>query len=70
MSIVKSEIDSRVAMYRLSKDIRETYAINSASGSFIEFESNIDADEYFETVQYYTAEDDGHFNLYRKIGVR
>jgi competence protein ComGC len=67
ISIVRSEIDARVAMYRISKDIRETISITYISDSMIEFESNIDSDEYYETVQYYTVQEDSHYNLYRKI---
>lgn len=67
ISIVRSEIDARLAMYRISKDIRETNNIISANNTEVIFESNIDADEYYERVRYYLAADGSHYDLYRQI---
>jgi hypothetical protein len=67
ISIVRSEIDARLALYRISKDIRETHNIISANNSEVIFESNIDVDEYFEEVRYYLAADGSHYDLYRQV---
>lgn len=67
INIVKSEMDARLALYRISKDIRETHKIISASNSEVIFESNIDVDEYYETVRYYLEADESHYDLYRQI---
>lgn len=67
ISIVRSEIDARLALYRISKDIRETHNIISANNTEVIFESNIDADEYYETVRYFLSADGTHYDLYRQI---
>jgi competence protein ComGC len=67
ISIVKSEIDARTALYRISKDIRETHYIKTAGDNEVIFESNIDSDEYFEEINYYTVSEDSHYNLYRQV---
>ena len=67
INIVRSEIDSRVALYRISKDIRETNKIISASDSEVIFDSNIDSDEYYEEVRYYIVAEGTHYDLYRQI---
>ncbi len=67
ISIVKSEIDARLVLYRISKDIRETHKIITADEHEVIFDSNIDSDEYYERVRYYLVSDGGHYNLYRQI---
>jgi type II secretory pathway pseudopilin PulG len=67
ISIVKSEIDARLAIYRISKDIRETHNIISADDYEVIFESNIDSDEYYERVRYYLVPDGSNYDLYRQI---
>ncbi len=67
ISIVRSEIDARLVLYRISKDIRETNDIITASDSEVIFKSNVDGDEYFERIRYYLVAEDSHFNLYRQV---
>jgi prepilin-type N-terminal cleavage/methylation domain-containing protein len=67
VNIVRSEIDARLALYRISKDIREVDEILSADVHEVSFKSNVDADEYFETVYYYLQSEGGHYNLYRQV---
>jgi competence protein ComGC len=67
ISIVKSEIDARLALYRISKDIRETHNIVAANEYEVIFDSNIDSDEYYERVRYYLIADGSHYDLYRQI---
>ncbi len=68
ITITKSVIDSRVAMYGMSKDIRESMDMLTADGNGIKFSSNIDSDAEFETVYYYLAETaEGDFNLMKEV---
>jgi len=67
INIVRSEIDSRLMLYRISKDIRETHNIISASEYEVVFDSNIDSDEYYERVRYFLSDNDGHYDLYRQV---
>ena len=68
ISSTTSEIDARVAMYRISKDIREAISIEEASSDGVKFISNVDSDEEFEEVYYYLEYTEyGHYNLYRKV---
>jgi len=67
INIVKSEIDARVVIYRISKDIRETHDIITANNNEVVFLSNIDGDEYYERIRYYLVAEDSHFNLYRQV---
>jgi len=67
ISIVRSEIDARVALYRITKDIRETHKIISASQDEVIFDSNIDSDEYYERVRYYLVANQDHYDLYRQV---
>jgi type II secretory pathway pseudopilin PulG len=62
-----SEIDSRLIMYRISKDIREATIISEAESSSTTFKSNVDDDEDYETVRYYLESEDGHYTIYRKV---
>lgn len=68
INITKSEIDSRIAMYSIGKDIRESLDVMLADNSEIEISSNIDSDEEFETVRYYlAATDEEDFNLMKEV---
>ena len=58
-----SEIDARVAVYRISKDLREAANISIADDDEITFKSNVDADEAIELVHYYLDGSD----LYREV---
>jgi prepilin-type N-terminal cleavage/methylation domain-containing protein len=62
-----SEIDSRLIMYRISKDIREAVEISEAESSSTTFKSNVDDDEVYETVRYYLETENGYYTLYRKV---
>ena len=67
INIVKSEIDARLVLYRISKDIRETNDIITANSNEVIFKSNVDEDEYYERIRYYLIAEDSHFNLYRQV---
>jgi prepilin-type N-terminal cleavage/methylation domain-containing protein len=67
INIVRSEIDARTALYRISKDIRETHEIKFANYDEVVFLSNIDEDEYYEEINYYLVAEDSHYNLYRQV---
>jgi prepilin-type N-terminal cleavage/methylation domain-containing protein len=67
INIVKSEIDARLVLYRISKDIRETNDIITANTNEVIFKSNVDEDEYYERIRYYLVAEDSHFNLYRQV---
>jgi len=68
VKIAKSEIDSRVAVYSISKDVRESLDILLADNTEIKFSSNIDADDEFETVHYYLElKTDGSYDLMKEI---
>ena len=67
INIARSEIDARVVIYRISKDIRETHDIITANTDEVKFLSNVDGDEYYEEIWYYLVSEDSHFNLYRQV---
>jgi len=67
VDITTSEINSRLIMYRISKDIREAIEISEAGSSSITFKSNVDDDDEYETVRYYLEPEDGHYILYRTV---
>ena len=67
VDITTSEIDSRLIMYRISKDIREAIEISEARASSITFKSNVDDDDDYETVRYYLEPGDGYYTLYRIV---
>jgi len=67
INIVRSEIDARLVLYRISKDIRETNDIITANSNEVIFKSNVDEDEYYERIRYYLVAEDSHFNLYRQV---
>jgi prepilin-type N-terminal cleavage/methylation domain-containing protein len=67
INIVRSEIDARLVLYRISKDIRETNDIITANNNEVIFKSNVDEDEYYERIRYYLVAEDSHFNLYRQV---
>lgn len=67
INITKSEIDSRLVIYRISKDIRESTSIISADNDGITFLSNVDSDENYEEISYSLESDSGHFNLVRSV---
>lgn len=67
INIVRSEIDARLMLYRISKDIRETHNIVSASEHEVTFDTNTDSDEYYERVRYFLSDNDGHYDLYRQV---
>jgi len=62
-----SMADSRVVMYKLSKDLREASNITEAKVDSITFKSNIDDDSDEEEVNYYLTETNGYYTLYRKV---
>lgn len=67
IDIAASEIDSRLALYRMSKDIRETFYVTSADYNSITFSCNVDDDDAYETVSYYLESEDSHYRLMRQV---
>lgn len=67
INIARSQIDARLVLYRISKDIRETNVIETAENREVIFYSNVDDDEYFEKVRYYLQDVDSHFSLFRQV---
>lgn len=67
ISMAQSEMDARVALYRITKDLRETHNIIMADNDEIIFDTNVDADDYFEQVHYYLSADGSCYDLYRQV---
>ena len=67
INITKSEIDSRLAIYRISRDIREATSIISAEDDRVSFVSNVDSDENYEEVSYLLESENGYYNLVRSV---
>lgn len=67
IEITTSGIDSRVTMYRISKDLREAINLTKAENDEIIFQSDTDSDGDYEILNYYLADTDGHYSLYRKV---
>ncbi len=67
INTVRSEIDARLVIYRISKDIRETHDIITANNNEVVFLSNVDDDEYYERIRYNLIPEESHFNLYRQV---
>jgi len=67
INIAKSEIDSRLAIYRISRDIREATSIISAEDDRVSFISNVDPDDSYEEVSYSLESDNGYYNLVRSV---
>ena len=68
ITITKSEIDSRVAMYAIGKDLRESLNVLIADNSEVKFYSNIDSDKEFEIVRYYLQlTSEGYYDLMKEI---
>jgi len=71
IEITTSGIDSKTAIYRMSKDLREAKDISIAENDRIIFTSNVypeyDSFEVFEEVNYYLVSENSYYNLYRKV---
>jgi len=67
VDVTTSVIDSKTAMYRVSKDLREIIDISSAEADDITFRSNVDDDEGYEVLEYYLSAEEGYYNLYREV---
>ena len=68
IDITTNEIDARVAVYRMSKDLREGANFTIAEADEISFNSNVDLDEDLEEVHYYLQlHEDGFYELFRQI---
>ncbi|MCG2790263.1 MAG: prepilin-type N-terminal cleavage/methylation domain-containing protein [Actinomycetia bacterium] len=67
IEVTTSGIDSRVTIYRISKDLREATNLTRAENDEIIFTSNVDSDDDYEVVNYYLVNEEGYYNLYRKI---
>ena len=67
IDITRSGIDSRLAIYRMSKDIREANGIILAKDDQIKFLSNVDSDSNYEEISYFLENENGYFNLIRNV---
>jgi prepilin-type N-terminal cleavage/methylation domain-containing protein len=67
INITRSQIDARLALYRMSKDIREAGSFSIADADHIRFLSNIDADEDYEEVDYYLESEEGYYLLVKTV---
>jgi len=67
VEMTTSMADSRVVMYRLTKDLRESSDISQADSDSIIFTSDVDDDGDDEEVNYYLTSVDSYYELYRKI---
>jgi competence protein ComGC len=69
IDLTTNEIDARVAVYRISKDLREATNFTKADNDEIKFNSNVDVDEDIEVVRYYLQlhEDGVYYELLRQI---
>jgi len=67
INITRSQIDARLAIYRMSKDIREAGSFSIADADHISFISNIDADEEYEEVDYYLQSEEDYYLLVRTV---
>lgn len=68
IDITTNEIDARVVIYRITKDLREAIDISTAKDDEMIFKGNVDVDEDMESVRYYAQlHDDGYYELYRQI---
>ena len=67
INITRSEIDARLAIYRMSKDIREANSITIANDDQLKFLSNTDSDSAYEEIDYYLESEDGFYNLIRDV---
>jgi prepilin-type N-terminal cleavage/methylation domain-containing protein len=67
INITRSQIDARLALYRMSKDIREAGSFSIADAGHIRFLSNIDTDEDYEEVDYYLQSEEGYYLLVRTV---
>jgi len=59
--------DARLAVYRITKDLRQASSLETAEYDNIIFYSNIDADDEPEKVKYNLVSEDVYYNLYREI---
>lgn len=68
IDLTTSEIDARVAVYRITKDLREAANFSIADVDELSFNSNVDLDDDIEVVYYYLqGHEDGYYELYRQI---
>jgi hypothetical protein len=68
INLTTNEIDARVAVYRITKDLWEADNISIAYNDELRFNSNVDLDDDIEVVHYYLqGHEDGYYELYRQI---
>lgn len=68
IDVITSVKDSRLIIYRISRDIREAVEISEAESDSVTFRSFMYTGNDYEVINYYLASDDGHYTLYRKEG--
>lgn len=68
IDVITSVKDSRLIIYRISRDIREAVEISEAESDSVTFRSFIYTDDNYEVINYYLASDDDYYTLYRKEG--
>lgn len=67
IDITKSEIDSRLSIYRISRDIREANSVMIAGNDQIKLLGNVDPDDNYEEINYYIESKNGHYVLIRSV---
>lgn len=65
INISNATAEARLAMYYITKDLREINGIIEADDSQVRFYCNVDQDEDMEEVHYYTVENEGYYSLRR-----
>ncbi len=66
LSKAKSQKDARTALYLMEKEIRESVSMLNAENNDIRFLSNIDQDDEFEEISYYTELSGSNYILVRE----
>jgi type II secretory pathway pseudopilin PulG len=68
IDVITSVKDSRLIIYRISRDIREAVEISEAESDSVTFRSFMYIGNDYEVINYYLVSDDGYYTLYRKEG--
>lgn len=68
IDIITSVKDSRLIIYRISRDIREAVEISEAESDSVTFRSFMYIGNDYEVINYYLVSDEEYYTLYRKEG--
>lgn len=66
LSRAKSQKDARTVLYLMEKEIRECISVLNAENNDIRFLSNVDQDDEFEEISYYTEISGNNYILFRE----